>query len=127
MAYEMRLNLEAFRDLGCRPEEVHGIGGGAGIPKLLQIKVDVLQIPVISMDTKESAALGAAMIGAVGIGAFPDYEAAVDFMVHYSRIYEPDRKKASEYEEHFEEYSQLYPALAGFHKKVSRRVKYTRR
>lgn len=127
MAYELRLNLEAFKSLGCGAYELRAIGGGARTPKLLQIKADVLQIPVITLASGESAALGAAMIGAVGIGAFPGYEAAIGSMVHISHIYEPDRRKASEYNEHFEEYKLLYPALAGFNKRISKRMKDTRR
>lgn len=122
MAYEMRLNKEAFEAIGCQISEIHAIGGGARSEKLLQIKADVLQVPVITLATKESAALGAAIIGAVGVGAFSSYADAVKTMVKYDRTYEPNAALANEYNQHFKEYKLLYPSLKKINKAISARI-----
>lgn len=123
MAYEMRLNKEAFETIGCGIHEIHAIGGGARSPRFLQIKADVLQTPFVALAAKESAALGAAIIGAVGIGAYESYETAIAQMVKIERVYEPNSSLAASYDAHFEEYKLLYPSLANLNHFISNRIR----
>ena len=123
MAYEMKLNLETFSKIGCNTKEIRAIGGGARNSKLLQIKADVAQVPVISFDVKEVAALGAAIIGAVGTKEFSSFDEAIESMVRPAAVFYPNSSLASEYQERYEEYKQLYPALRDFNRTVSERVK----
>ena len=123
MAYEVKLNLEAFEELGCIHREIRAIGGGNKTDRFLQIKADVTQLPVISPDVKEAAALGAAIIASVGVGAFSDLKQAIECMVRIRRVFEPDVSLAEKYREHYEEFKMLYPMLSGFNKRVSERIK----
>lgn len=123
LAYEMRLNKEAFEAIGCKIDEVHAIGGGARSKRFLQIKADVLQTPFVALATKEAAALGAAIIGAVGIGAFSSYEKAIQAMVKVECVYEPDISLADSYNVHYGEYKLLYPSLADINKTISARIR----
>ena len=123
MAYELQMNLEALRGLGVQVKEIRAIGGGARSDRMLQAKADVSQLPVLRLPVKESSALGAAMIGAVGVGAFESFESAVREMVRPGEVFEPNRELKEEYSEHFEEYKMLYPSLARFNSRVSERAK----
>ena len=46
------------------------VGGGAGSPTWLQMLSDVLELPIRTVGPSEGAPLGAAMLAAVGAGAF---------------------------------------------------------
>jgi xylulokinase len=56
------------------------IGGGANSDLLLQIMADVWGVPLIPRDlVDEATALGAAVVGGVGIGMFDRFEVAQQF------------------------------------------------
>ena len=122
LAYELRLNLEAFEDIGRPITEIRAIGGGARSPKLLQIKADVCQRPVLAMQVSESAALGAAIIGAVGIGAFPTYDQAISAMVKTGAVYQPNSDLKAAYDLRYAEYKQLYPSLRQLNHSIAARM-----
>lgn len=122
LAYEMRLNRDALAQLGCGIEEIHAIGGGARSSRLLQIKADVLQTPIVTPAVREAAALGAAMIGAVGLGVFDTFEDAARAMVRYDRVFEPDRSLSDCYRQHFEEYRKIYPSMRELNRTISDRI-----
>lgn len=122
LAYEMRLNIEAMSETGCDVDEIRAIGGGARSPKLLQIRADVCQRPVLSMKTSEASALGAAIIGAVGVGAFDSYQQAISSMVQVDRVYLPNSALAHSYNDHYHEYKQLYPSLRDINHIIAQRT-----
>ncbi|MBU5434093.1 L-fuculokinase [Pseudoflavonifractor sp. MSJ-37] len=122
LAYELRANVEALRDAGCAVDEIRAIGGGARTPKFLQIKADVCQVPVYAMQVSEAAALGAAIVGAVGGGYFGSYAEAIAAMVQVGRLYTPDSRNKDEYDAHFREYTQFYPALRDIHHQIAGRL-----
>ena len=72
-----------------------------------QIVADVLGIPVVSVNTgDEGASYGAAIVAAVGVGAFDSIEEACDATVHETAVTQPQRA----YDAEFERYRRLYAA-----------------
>jgi erythritol kinase (D-erythritol 1-phosphate-forming) len=68
--------LDCYRAMDYAPEEIR-VAGGAGRSKALKtILAGVTGAPVRESTREEAGAAGAAMIAAVGIGAFPDMAAA---------------------------------------------------
>jgi xylulokinase len=76
-----------------------------------RIKADVLGVPVAIPAIGETAVLGAAILAAVGVGALPSLEAGVAAMTSVVRRLEPDPDVHARYDELFEVYRDLYPAL----------------
>ena len=72
-------------------------GGGSRNPLLVQIKADIFGRPVVVVDESESTALGAALLGGVAGGLYPDMEAAVAGLVRHDRIVEPDPSAVERY------------------------------
>lgn len=98
---EITFELRASYDMACRKNKdafrTVRIGGGASKSKSwLQLKADVFGISAELTDNKEVSSMGAAIIGAVVLGYYPDYETAVLHMVKVSERYEP--KKTSVYQ-----------------------------
>jgi len=84
-------------------------GGGARSNTWLQILADILQTELIAPTFAEGAAYGAAILAMVGVGAYPNLEAAFEMLPQESKIVQPQAN--SEYETAFGRYSLLYEAL----------------
>jgi sugar (pentulose or hexulose) kinase len=112
VAYMLKRNLDLLEGLGIPVETITSLGGGARSPLWLQIKADVLQKPVNTIQVEEAACLGAAILGAVATGVYSDYPAAVASMVHYKEALQPDPNHRDVYRQGYEEYIELYDRLA---------------
>lgn len=123
LGYEMKINLTAIEQSTGQPvEEVRMIGGGAKTPKWLQIKADIFNRRVAVPTIQEAAALGAAVIGAVGTGSFESFGQAIRHMVHMKEVYVPDSAMVREYETRLAEYKKIYPGLKDVSHLISKRT-----
>jgi xylulokinase len=87
-------------------------GGPAADDGWNRIKADVTGFTVEVPRVRETAAVGAAIVAAVGVGRQPDLPAAIRSMTSIDRRFEPDAVRASVYDEVFEAYVALHPAIA---------------
>ena len=110
VAYLLRDNVEALRGMGCRINEIRSLGGASKSKLWLQIKADVLNVPVTVTECAEATSLGAAILGAVACGDFPDTAAAVAAMVKVAFRVEPGAD-VEKYVKPFEMYRQLNKLL----------------
>ena len=77
VAFNLYTGLRAFVENGTAVEAVDAIGGAANSGLLLQIFADVWGVPVTRRDlVDEATALGAAIVGGVGVGLFDTFEVA---------------------------------------------------
>ena len=91
--------------------EVHLVGGQARSVLWNQIKADVLGLPVLVPEVIEGPVVGAAILGAIGLGAYRGREEAVAAMVRVAQRLEPDPRAVATYDELFGAFQELYPAL----------------
>jgi xylulokinase len=92
-------------------KEVRIAGGGAKGPLWRRIVASVLGLPMVTVNSTEGAAYGAALLGAVGAGAWPSIEAACDATVAVTGREEPIAAWTEAYEALYPRYRELYPAL----------------
>lgn len=111
VCYEMRLNLEALADGQVIVSALHATGGGARNRMWLQMKADVLGVPVTALNTADAGTTGSAMLAGIACGAFPDLEAAARTMVHPRETFMPRPDKQSLYEPLYQRYKKLHAAL----------------
>jgi xylulokinase len=100
------------------PAVVRVSGGGARSTQINQIKSDILGAPVAEMAVLETAALGAAMLAAIGCGEKQNYETAAAEMAREARRFEPRWQYHDVYEEAYAKYLALYPALTSIRRAV---------
>lgn len=122
-AYDMRQQIEALESICPEISEIRAVGGGSKHPKLLQIKADVTQKRIVSMEVNESAALGAAILGATGIKDFSSIQEAVSKLIKTKATFIPDSSKRGIYDLSYSEYLDLYPALKDINHRVTKRVR----
>lgn len=87
------------------------VGGPARSDAWNQLKADVTGFTVELPRVREAAAVGAAIVAAVGSGTHPDLRTAITSMAQIGRRYEPNRDLAPAYNRAFDAYVRLYPAM----------------
>lgn len=111
-AFEIRLNLELMQEAGFEPRLLHAVGGGTRSERLMQLKADVLGLPVRTLAVSEAAALGAGALAAAAVGEAASPLAAVKAGTAVVGEYEPH--EARRYEERYAIYRSLYEGLRPF-------------
>lgn len=96
---------------GAQPDYLLYGGGGARSDLWSQIRADVLGVPLHKFEYGDVGCLGAAILAAVGIGAFPDIKSAVPNMTRVEKIFEPDPRQKARYDTMFETYLRAIDAL----------------
>jgi xylulokinase len=76
VCFALRDSLSILHSLGISPNELVLTGGGARSAFVRRLQAEVFGIPVTTVNREEGPAYGAALLAAVGIGAFPDVAAA---------------------------------------------------
>jgi sugar (pentulose or hexulose) kinase len=111
VAYMLKRNIDLLRELEVPVREVRSTGGGARSELWLQIKADVLQLPVATVACEETACLGAAILGAVATGYYGNLEEAMAHMARLRGWIEPNPAVAEVYQGRYEQYVELYERL----------------
>jgi xylulokinase len=118
LTFELRINLDLLRQAGITLNKLHAVGGGARSPLWLQLKADICGVPLRVPRVTEAACLGAALLAGVACGAYPGIPAAVDAAVRFHHEVRPEPASRSAYDTRFALYRELYPALAGLHRRL---------
>jgi xylulokinase len=113
VAFGLRDSLDLICELGGRPAFGRVSGGGARSELWLRIVASVLELPLDRVAVNEGAAFGAATLGGVAAGLWPDVHAAVAATVAPGAQIEPVAEWIPVYTEQRERYRALYPALRG--------------
>ena len=111
ITFELRLNLEHGPDSRALRLPVRNTGGGSRSPEWVQLKADVLGMPIATMTEAEPGCLGAAILAGIGAGLFADARTAQDAWCRPDRIFEPDPSRHAHHDARFGLYRQLYPAI----------------
>ena len=119
VAFGLRDNFDLLRAQGIAPGSAAVSGGAANSPVWRQILADTLDLPLYTVNTTEGAAFGAAILGAVGIGAFADVPTACAQLVHTVDQITPQPEDVAFYKQQHALYTQLYPALRSLNAQLS--------
>lgn len=113
VAYMLRQSVEAFQAMGIGAREIRSVGGASVSDLWNEIKASVTNLPTAAMRESESTALGAAMLGALGVGAYPDAATIVDRFILSRRIYRPVEAHVGAYDRGFKRFEQINQRLSG--------------
>ena len=111
VAYEMRLNYEALSGSGIRFAKLNATGGGAKSRTWMQMKADVLNLPITALKTSEAGTVGSAMLTGIAVGLFRDLDDAAGHMVQETETYLPRPGMHEKYMKVYERYRQVYNAV----------------
>jgi len=111
VAYGLADSLALMRELKLSVREIRASGGGARSPFWRQILADVFGAPVVTVNSTDGAAYGAALLAGVGTGAWESVEAAAAQAVKVTGRTGVQKKTAAAYARYHPRYRALYPAL----------------
>lgn len=111
VAYEMYLNYRALQGSGICFQKLHATGGGARSAVWMQMKADVLNLPITALKTVDAGTVGSAMLTGAATGVFRDLKEAAAQMVEETVTYEPRPEMHEKYGQVFERYSRVYEAV----------------
>jgi xylulokinase len=97
---------------GVRVTEMRVCGGPANSALWNQIKADVTGFTVAVPHALETAVVGSAIVGAVGVGAHADLPAAIRAMTRIDHRSAPRPEHGPTYDRLFEAHVALYPAVS---------------
>jgi xylulokinase len=111
VAYGLRDAFEVLAVVGPRPVVGRVSGGGARSGLWLRIIASALGLTLEHTEVEEGAAYGAALLGGVAAGVFPDIETAIARCVRPVARVDPDPAWAEAYESGYARFRSSYPAL----------------
>lgn len=111
VSFGLRDSFELLKITGLKQvSQVRITGGGAKSPLWRQILADIFQAEIVTLNTKEGAAFGAALLAATGSGAYKNVEEACQATIEVTGSTLPGNDQ-THYEELYPLYRDLYPAL----------------
>ena len=113
VAFGLRDSLEVARSIGVCPERTKICGGGAKSPLWRKIIANVMNMKVDIIESEEGPGYGAAILAAVGSGVCASGEEAAGRLVKVVAPEEPAPARTARYEERYQKFRKLYPALKG--------------
>jgi xylulokinase len=96
------------------------IGGGAKGKPWMQILADITGRKIETVcEPQEAGAVGAALVAAVGMGIYPDFE-SLRKVVKVDSVYEPQAGNSELYDFLYDRYQEVYRNLRGFYRKLNK-------
>ena len=111
VVYEMRLNYDALSGSGIRFEKLNATGGGARSECWMQMKADVLDLPITALKTVDAGTVGSAMLTGIAVGLFKDLNDAAGKMVQEMKTYYPRKDMHDKYIKIYDRYKGVYSAV----------------
>ena len=113
VAFALRDSFEVAKLLGMDIKRSKLCGGGARSPLWRRMLANILNIPLDIPQTEEGPGYGGAMLAMVGCGMYNSVSECADALVSVRETIEPDPELAARYEEQYQKFRRIYPALKG--------------
>jgi xylulokinase len=119
VAFGLRDSFELIKTAGLEEiDQVRITGGGSKSPVWRQIIADVLGVELVSVNSSEGSAYGAAVLAAVGSGVYRSVQQACSEIIQVTAGTSPGGDQEA-YQEGYLAYRELYPALKpSFHRSL---------
>jgi len=119
ICYGTEAIIEVFRKSGFEPTEIIISGGAVKSRFWLQTHADVSNVRITVPKVTEGPCLGAAILGAVAGGVYPDVQTAAEKMTKVDYVIEPNPEKHEQYKFYFEKYKEFYELTKDWMHKVT--------
>jgi xylulokinase len=119
VAYGLKDSYLLIHDSGAGAiRQVRASGGGVKGALWRQILASVLETELVTVNTTEGAAYGAALLAGVGARAWPNVPAACAQVIKITGSTQPDPTQAETYRKGHQVYRELYPLLRDTFRKM---------
>jgi xylulokinase len=111
VSYSQRDCLEIVASLGVPLSSVRASGGGAKSPFWRQLLADILGKRVVTLETQEGSAYGAALLALAGTGEYGSIGEVCRVSIRETESVSPRPAETAFYGKAYQVYTALYPAL----------------
>ena len=111
VAFAIRDSFEVAKSLGIKIERSKICGGGAKSPLWKKMIANILNIKIDVIESEEGPGYGGAILAAVACGEYASVEEAAAKLVKVVDTVEPTPELVAKYEERYQKFKKLYPAL----------------
>ena len=118
VTFALRDSLEVARSLGIKIEKTMICGGGAKSPLWKRLVANILNVEVDVPMSEEGPGFGAAILAAVGCGEYESVEKAAKSIIKIKEKIKPEADLVVKYEEKYQKFKKIYPALKDVFKKI---------
>jgi xylulokinase len=116
--FYIRACVDALPSAGVRITDFRVTGGGAKSDAWVQLSADILGRPFHRPEVTEAGTLGAAILAAMGTGAFTSLEEGCQAMVKPGRTFTPDNSAHAAYGPRYELYLEMGKAFRDYLRRV---------
>ena len=118
VTFALRDSLEVARSLGIEIKKTMICGGGAKSPLWKKLVANIMNVEVEVPVSEEGPGFGAAILAAVGCGEYDNVEAATKAIIKIKEKIKPEEELVLKYEERYQKFKKIYPALKGIFKEI---------
>jgi xylulokinase len=111
VAYSLRDGLEIFQEMGVPSSQIRASGGGGRSLLWRQIQADIFNREMVTINTTEGSAYGAALLAAAGTGGFRSVEEACRACIRVTERCQPVGERVRMYDDYYAVYRGLYTRL----------------
>ncbi len=112
VAFATRDMYEVAKSIGVAPKRTMICGGGAKSPLWRRMIANILNVEVDVPSCEEGPGMGGAMLAMVACGAYKSVEEAAAAIVKVDKTEKPDPELVAKYEARYQQFKNIYPALA---------------
>lgn len=114
LSFEARNVLDIARDAGANLSRIVATGGGSRSDLFMQLKSDVIGLPVETLAATDGGSVGLAALCAYALGDVPDLDSAARKFSKISRRFEPSRN----YDAQFAAYRKILSTLKALYREL---------
>lgn len=118
VAFATRDMYEVAKSIGVAPKRTMICGGGAKSPLWRKMIANILNVEVDVPACEEGPGMGGAMLAMVACGAYKSVEEAAAAIVKVDKTEKPDPELVAKYEARYQQFKNIYPALADTFDKI---------
>ena len=112
VSFGLKDSFTLIQNAGLGPiTQVRASGGGTKSALWRQVLSSVLEAELVTVNTTEGAAYGAALLAGVGAGAWVDVQSACKTVIKITGTTQPNPQDAGPYHKAYSIYQNLYPVL----------------
>lgn len=114
LVFEMKLNVDLLKKCGIKIRELRATGGGSRSDYWMQLKSNILGIPIYRMKVYEAGCLGAMMLAAVSTSIYKNCIEAISKNVKFDKEFYPLKTNLNLYLHKYEKYKNFYSIVNSF-------------
>jgi xylulokinase len=120
VSYSQRDCLDIIQQLGVAVHSVRVSGGGGKSAFWRQVLASILEKPIVTLETQEGSAYGAALLALVGTGAYASVPEVCRSVIRETGSVTPRAEESKFYQNGHSVYRAIYPALKPITQMISR-------